>query len=66
MGTFLHNSLDLFARKVREQGKSWIDLEDAERDALAENCVTEVVEKSGETILLSSARNCLLYTSRCV
>lgn len=57
MGTFLHNSLDLFARKVREQGKSWIDLEDAERDALAENCVTEVVEKSGETILLSSARN---------
>lgn len=28
-----------------------------ERDALAENCVTEVVEKSGETILLSSARN---------
>ena len=57
MGTFLHNSLDLFARKVREQGKSWIDLEDAERGALAENCVTEVVEKSGETILLSSARN---------
>ncbi len=57
MGTLLHNSLDLFARKVREQGKSWVDLEDEERDALAENCVTEVVEKSGETILLSSARN---------
>lgn len=57
MGTLLHNSLDLFARKVREQGKSWVDLADEERDTLAENCVTEVVEKSGETILLSSARN---------
>ncbi|ASM70331.1 helicase-exonuclease AddAB subunit AddB [Blautia hansenii] len=57
MGTLLHNSLDLFARKVREQGKSWVDLEDEERDTLAEDCVTEVVEKSGETILLSSARN---------
>lgn len=57
MGTLLHNSLDLFARKVREQGKNWADLEDEERDTLAENCVTEVVEKSGETILLSSARN---------
>ena len=57
MGTLLHNSLDLFARKVREQGKSWVDLEDEERDTLAEDCVTEVVEKSGEPILLSSARN---------
>lgn len=57
MGTLLHNSLDLFARKVREQGKSWVDLEDEGRDTLAEDCVTEVVEKSGETILLSSARN---------
>lgn len=57
MGTLLHNSLDLFARKVREQGKNWVELEDEERDILAEDCVTEVVEKSGETILLSSARN---------
>lgn len=57
MGTLLHNSLDLFARKVREQGKNWVDLEDEERDILAEDCVMEVVEKSGETILLSSARN---------
>ncbi len=57
MGTLLHNSLDLFARKVREQGKRWVDLEDAERDTLAEDCVIEVVEKSGDTILLSSARN---------
>lgn len=57
MGTLLHNSLDLFARKVREQGKRWVDLEDAERDTLAEDCVIEVVEESGDTILLSSARN---------
>lgn len=57
MGTLLHNSLDLFARKVREQGRSWTELADEERDALAEDCVQEVVEKSGETILQSSARN---------
>lgn len=57
LGTLLHNSLDLFAKKVREQGMRWVDLEDGPRDALAEVCVDEVVEKSGETILLSSARN---------
>lgn len=57
LGTLLHNSLDLFAKKVREQGKNWVDLEDEERDFLAETCVAEVVEKSGETVLLSSARN---------
>ena len=57
LGTLLHNSLDLFAKKVREQGMKWVDLEDGPRDALAEACVDEVVEKSGETILLSSARN---------
>lgn len=57
LGTLLHNSLDLFARKVREQGRKWVDLQDSERDALAEACVDEVVEKSGETILMSSARN---------
>lgn len=57
LGTLLHNSLDLFARKLREQGKSWVDLKDEERDALAEACVEETVEKSGQTILESSARN---------
>lgn len=57
LGTLLHNSLDLFARKVREQSIPWTELEDAKRDELAEACVDEVVEKSGETVLLGSARN---------
>lgn len=57
LGTLLHDSLDLFAKKVREQGWQWTELSDEERDALAEACVDEVVERSGETILLSSARN---------
>lgn len=57
LGTLLHDSLDLFAKKVREQGWQWTGLSDEERDALAEACVDEVVERSGETILLSSARN---------
>ena len=57
LGTLLHDSLDLFAKKVREQGRQWTELSDEERDALAEACVDQVVERSGETILLSSARN---------
>ena len=57
LGTLLHDSLDLFAKKVREQGWQWTGLSDEERDSLAEACVDEVVERSGETILLSSARN---------
>lgn len=57
LGELLHNSLDLFAKKLREQGISWAELEDAKRDGLAEECVDEVVEKSGESILMSSARN---------
>ena len=57
LGTLLHDSLDLFAKKVRVQGWQWTGLSDEERDSLAEACVDEVVERSGETILLSSARN---------
>ena len=34
LGTLLHNSLDLFARKLREEGISWTQLEDGERDRL--------------------------------
>ena len=30
LGTLLHNSLDLFARKVREQGRKWVDLQDSD------------------------------------
>ena len=57
LGTLLHNSLDLFARKLREEGISWTQLEDGERDRLAEACVDQVVAQAGETVLLSSARN---------
>lgn len=57
LGTLLHNSLDLFAKKVREQKLSWTELTDESRDALAEACVDEAVEKSGDTVLRSSARN---------
>ena len=62
LGTLLHGSLDLFAKKIREQGKPWAELTDEERDTLAEQCVEEVVEKSGQQILSSSARNA--YTIR--
>ena len=57
LGTLLHNSLDLFARKLREQGLLWTQLEDGERDRLAEACVDQVVAQAGESVLLSSARN---------
>ena len=57
LGTLLHNSLDLFARKLREQGLFWTQLEDGERDRLAEACVDQVVAQAGESVLLSSARN---------
>lgn len=57
LGTLLHNSLDLFAKKLREEGISWVQLEDAQRDRLAEDCVDQAVARAGETILLSSARN---------
>ena len=43
-------------RKVREQGRKWVDLQDSEAMPWPRP-VDEVVEKSGETILMSSARN---------
>lgn len=57
LGTLLHDSLDLFARKLREQGISWMELKEEDQDALAEACVEEIVKKSGESVLMSSARN---------
>ena len=57
LGSLLHASLDLFAKRLREQGLSWTDLEEELRDKMAEECVDQVVAQSGQTVLLSSARN---------
>lgn len=57
LGSLLHASLDLFAKRLGEQGLSWNDLEDELRDKMAEDCVDQVVSQSGQTVLWANARN---------
>ena len=56
-GNIVHQAVELFSRKMKEQNLDWKTLEDAKRDQLAEECVQEITEGYREDILHSSARS---------
>ena len=57
MGKLLHSAVELFARKVDKGAYDWFKIKDAQREALAEECVEEVITDYRNTLLFDSSRN---------
>lgn len=57
IGNLFHDSIDRCFRQVREEGRDWRLITDAERESIVKACVTQVTEEYGNTILSSSSRN---------
>lgn len=57
MGNVLHQALEKFAAELRRKGLDWAELEEEQRDRIAEYCMEQVAADYGNTILKSSARN---------
>lgn len=57
MGNVLHQALEKFAAELRRKGLDWTELEEEQRDRIAEYCMEQVAADYGNTILKSSARN---------
>lgn len=60
MGNLFHQSLDTFFRNIRDHGKDFRTITDAERRTLVRKAVEEVSAKYRNTIMKSSARNAYL------
>ena len=57
MGNIFHAALELFSRKLKERKLTWQTITQKEREQLGEECVREVTNDYGNTILHSSMRN---------
>jgi ATP-dependent helicase/nuclease subunit B len=60
IGNLFHDSIDRCFKEVREAGKDWHTLSDAERTSLVSRVVEQVTADYGNTILESSSRNAFL------
>lgn len=60
MGNLFHQSIELCFQSAREQKIDWSNLGEEERHSLVRQCVEQVAEQYGNTILKSSARNAYL------
>lgn len=57
LGNVVHKALELFSRKLHQQGVSWKNMDAALRSQLIAESVEEVTGDYGNTILHSTARN---------
>ena len=57
MGNIIHQALEDFAKELRDRKLEWSELEDAQREAIADACLDKVAADYGNMILQSSARN---------
>lgn len=57
MGNVMHKALEEFAGELRKRNLDWAELEEEERNAIADQCLEEVAADYGNTILKSSARS---------
>jgi ATP-dependent helicase/nuclease subunit B len=57
LGNIFHSTIELFSKKLLMDEQDWRSISDAQRDALEEQCVYEVTQEYGESILSDSARN---------
>lgn len=60
MGNLFHRSIDLFFQDIKEQGKDFRSIDEAERRSMVNACVRKVSEEYRNTIMKSSARNSYL------
>lgn len=60
IGNLFHDSIDLWFQRMKEEGRDFQTLTAEERRHLVHECVKEVTEEYGNTILKSSARNAYL------
>ena len=60
IGNLFHDSIDLCFQKVKEQGQDWRTISEEQRTGLVKQCVAQVTEEYGNTILGSSSRNAYL------
>ena len=57
LGNLFHSSIDLFFRTMKEEGRSFRNLEEEERKKLVSRCVSEVTKEYGNTVVSDTARN---------
>lgn len=57
LGNVMHQTLELFSRKLRSEHLSWRELKKEDRERLMEESLDQVAADYGNTILHSSARN---------
>lgn len=60
MGNLFHQSIDRCFAVMKENGRDWRDLTDEGRKQLVKDCVTQVTQEYGNTIMSGSARNAYL------
>lgn len=56
VGNLFHDAIDLWFQRMKDEGRDFKALEEEERKQLVHECVTEVTEEYGGSILKSSAR----------
>jgi len=57
MGNVMHETLEIFAKRLEQEQKDLENISDEYRDNIIENCVDDVMTDYGNTIIDSSARN---------
>ncbi|WP_138309766.1 MULTISPECIES: PD-(D/E)XK nuclease family protein [unclassified Clostridium] len=60
MGNLFHQSIDRCFAYMKDSGQDWRELTEEGRKSLVKECVTQVTEEYGNTIMSSSARNAYL------
>ncbi len=60
LGNLFHESIDLCFRRAQEDGLDWRTIPEEQRTDLVHQCVKQVTEEYGNTILSSSSRNAYL------
>ncbi len=60
MGNLFHQSIDRCFASMKDRGQDWRELTEEGRKSLVKECVTQVTEEYGNTIMSSSARNAYL------
>lgn len=57
MGNVFHSALELFSKRLQEEGRSWREISLEEREQLIEECVETVTGEYGGQVYHSSSRN---------
>lgn len=57
IGNLFHSSIDLYFKRMKEEGRSFREISEEDRRAMVAECVSGVTKEYGNTIMSSSARN---------